>query len=304
MSDPTGRSSSLIAANVLSSVVGLLLLKELKNRLYCRLSASVTCLHILVQWLVLELLTLFDQVKRTDQLSLLRRLQLALLSTVAAIGSNSILVNNSVGLFQLAKFFSVFFQRSFFRFTKVELCARQLIVAGFALFAFSDPDADFFSIIVAIVASCSDGYYRCISRTLCKGLSLSAAEVRLSFIPYHYSMAVVVATLLDNTGEFSFAYAGLTRLHILMLFITSACSVGAFLSAPDGRALPIAENMAALLVLLLGYVCFPVEWESSAQMVHASLGAGMAATGTFMHLKAKRAGAKKSDPQKGWEGEL
>jgi hypothetical protein len=304
MSGAAGSASSPIATNILSSVIGFLILKQVHNRLYCRLAASIASLHILSQWFVLELLTLFDRIKRTDQLSMLRRLELALLSTIAVIGSYYVLINNSVGIFQLSKFFVVFFPRSLFRFTKVNLLARLLIVTGFAIFAFSDPDVNFFSAIVAIISSLSEGYHRSLSTFLCKEFNLSIGELHLSFIPHHYCMTIIVATLLDNTGERSFAYARLSPGVLVMVLLTCACSAVTFLSAPEGRALQLSENITAVLMLVLGHIFFPVEWESPSQMVRAMIGTGMAVMGAFTHLTATRDGSKKSDPLKVRENEL
>jgi hypothetical protein len=291
----SSETPSVIAANVLSSVIGPLILKELKNRLYCRLSVSLTALHILTEWLLLELFTLFNLTKRTDQISFSFRFRLALLASISAIGSNYILVNNSIGLFQLSRFLCLCLRDD--RHTKTGLSARVAIVAGWILFSFSDPDVDFFCLIVAIVASLCDGYYRFLVARW-KELGVSVGDVRLSFMPWHYSMAIVAATMIDNTGEYSFAYAGLSVGHIVAILVTCACSAVASLSTLDGRALQVGGSITTVLVLVIGFVCFPVDWESSAQMGRAVLGIGLVLAGAIILLRVRTGGAKKSDPQK------
>jgi hypothetical protein len=288
----SGDPKFLIPAHVLSSVVGLLILRELKNRLYCRLAASVTSLQILSEWLVLDLCTLFDRTKRTNQISLSRRLQLALFSTVSAVGSNHVLVANSVCLFQLSKLLHIFVQRSVVRLTPKELLSRILILLGFAGFVIFDPDTNGFAALIAVVASLAGAYSRALILDLSKDFMLSEADIRLSFIPHHYSMAVIAATLLDNTGEHSFAYAGLTVGNVILIVITCACATVAALSAPIGLSLKVADLATACVMLTSGFVLYPSVWESSGQLRHAAIAVILAVAGFALNPVIE----KKRDP--------
>ena len=260
---------------------------------------TLSTFHFLTTWIVLEVLALCKRIRRFTQIPFLKRLTLAFLVMASIISMNFNLAANSIGFYQMSKLCCIpymILRNTIIKgqvYTKQELASLALLLTGVALFSVSDVEFNFLGAIYAVIAVVTTAHNQLMTGELQRQFTLNGPELQLAIIPEEFVLGLIAATGMENIGTNTFATSEFSMNDILLMLSTCVFAAGVnvatfgLIGKTSSITYQVVGHAKTVLLLVFGYIMFPSQWESTAQMVRAVVGIVVALIGVFWYSKVR-----------------
>lgn len=299
--------ASWIVASIFSSTTLILLLKSVKRQFTCKYNISLSTLHFLATWGLLEVLCRLGLIARTCKVPVFKRVTLALLVMASIVMMNLNLAYNSIGFYQMSKLCCIPYMiiwNSIVKKTKYsikELLSLALLLIGVGLFSVSDVEVNKIGTIFAIIAVASTSHNQMMTGSLQKEYGINGPELQLSIIPLEFLLGLISAIFFENIGENTFIKSGFGPKKILLIMGTCSFAIStniatfSLIGKSSSITYQVVGHVKTILLLVFGYIFFPSKWESQQQMFKAISGIIIALIGVFLYTKVKLDLAKRQN---------
>lgn len=209
------------------------------------------------------------------------------------------LAANSIGFYQMSKLCCIPYMiiRNMLvkkqKYTAKELVSLFVLLIGVATFSVSDVEINLRGTIYAVIAVVSTAQNQMMTGELQKEFSLNGPELQLVIMPEEFTIGVICATAMENTGPNNFASAEFSLADIGLMLATCVFAIGVnvatfgLIGKTSSVTYQVVGHAKTVLLLIFGYIFFPSKWESVSQMVRALGGIVIALVGVFMYTKVR-----------------
>lgn len=288
-----------ILSSIVFSTSLILVLKMIGRYVHGKYTTTVTTMHFLATWTLLELFRMSGRIKSVENVKFTRTLILSLLLVGSIILMNFNLVMNSIGFYQVSKLccipytvgFTALFQHV--HYTLPELCSLAITLIGVGLFSVSDVEFNWRGSIIAIFAVLCSAHSQMEMSSVQHDYDVDGTSLQLLCAPIEVVLGTIACSSLEFTGDRSFLYYQYTTFDWFLILLSCILSVGVNVSGFGviGKTSPVTYQVVGhaktILLLILGYIFFPSKWESTTQMIKAISGICIAFAGVVLYSFVK-----------------
>ena len=291
--------SAWVGFSIMFSVSLILNMKMLSRGLGCKFTTTVTALHFFSTWILLEVMCVQKKIEEPSKVPVKNAIAMSLLLVSSILFMNFNLVMNSIGFYQMSKLccipyiviFTMIFNKQ--KYSLWELLSLALLLVGVGLFSISDVEINFFGTVVAICGVITSSHSQIMMGSIQHQFDISGAAAQLVAAPYEVILGSIAAVSIEFWGEKSFLTYQFSLKDWVLIGTSCLLAVGVNVCGFGliGKTSPVTYQVVGhiktILLLVSGYILFPSNWTSKAQMIKSIVGIIVALIGVISYTFVK-----------------